>query len=626
MESGTKPLLGQFRGHMKHNCPVLRLVLFSFCLFAISPLSAQNEKTGSSQSSADPSAPRASESIMISGAAPKTGTTFSSRSELVLVPVLVTDGSGKHVSGLKKEDFAIKEDGKVQSVKFLEEIVAKPSPTTLPAQAASVKASVTPSKLAPATYSNQAEEQAPLRIVIILFDMLNSHFKDQVPARRQVVEYLKEDVEPGTLVCLMGLGRGGLRMYHDLTTDAKGLGTALEVAGSQGRHAIAGNLSIGSDDKTPESASSQSFVGHGEFAETGSSGRKDRKFIVINTLEAFRNIAGAYAGVPGRKSLIWVTTGFPFTLDGYKTGSMPGLDKDSLMDILPDYERTWQVLNDANVALYPVDMHGLLNTSAPDATYRMRRGGSAVQQLGKFSRDRQDKNADNLGTLQTFADMTGGKAFYNNNDLVAGFRAAEADSNSSYLLGFYLQKDEKPGWHKIHVELSRPGMHVRARSGYFVARQDHARPDGKDTKDVDVQLAMSSPMNFTGVPITIKWLGVVAPKPTDQPTTGQKQVKKTVAFQISIPSHAATIDEGDGNRVSLNFIAMARTESADEVADFVKKIDGQLKPEIAKRMQEAGLKFDSTMQVPPGHYNVRFVVRDNLSGRVGSVTAPLTVQ
>lgn len=616
---------------MKFNSVIRFLALISFCMLVIVLLSAQNE-TSSSLPTSTPAAaqlaqPVSESSIMSGGAGQKTDTTFSSRSELVLVPVLVTDGSGKHVTGLKKEDFTIKEDGKIQRVRFLEEITAKPSPIPASTPAPKHTPVAKDAAAAPGTYTNAVEEKVPVRIVIVLFDMLNSHFKDQVPARAQVVKYLKHDVEPGTLVCLMGLGRGGLRMYHDLTTDTRGLGAALELAAEGGRHAIPGTLNIGAaDEQTPESASSQSFVGHGEFALTGSSGRKDRKFIIINTLEAFRNIAGAYAGVPGRKSLIWVTGGFPFSLDGYKTGSLPSLDKDSLIDMMPDYERTWQVLNNANVALYPVDMHGLVNTSSADATHGMRRGGNPVKQLADYGKDRQDKNADNLSTMQTFAGMTGGKAFYNNNDLVAGFREAEADSRSSYLLGYYLQKDEKPGWHKIHVEMSRPGMHIRARSGYFMARRDPSRPDVKDEKDLDVQLAMSSPINFTGVPISVKWLGILPDeKATTQAPTDQKRGKKTIAFQISLPSHTATIDEADSNHVSLNFIALARTQNANNAADFVKKIDGRLKPEIAKRMLEGGLKFDSTMQVPPGNYNVRFVVRDNLSGRVGSVTAPLTV-
>jgi VWFA-related protein len=542
---------------------------------------------------------------------PVTAASFSSRSELVLVPVLVNDAQGKHISRLTKEDFKVKENGKAQNVSFVEEIKSRP--------ASAIKRASTTSD----TYTNQTQEQTPLRIVIILFDMLNSHFKDQVPARRQVVTFLREDVDPGTLVCVMGLGRGGLRMYHDLTSDAKGLAAALELSAASGRHAIS-KLDIGADEDTTESASAQSFVGHGQFALTGSSGRKSRSFIVQNTLDAFRNIAGAYAGVPGRKSMIWVTGGFPLSLDGYKPGSMPGLDKDSLVDMLPLYERTWQVLNDANISLYPVDMHGLQNTSAPDATYSMRRGGQSSRQLANYSNNRQAKNADTIGTLQTFAGMTGGKAFYNDNDLVAGLRGAVSDSESSYLVGYYLRNGATSGWHKLTVEVSHPGAHVRARSGFFVMRHDPANAAAADVKDMDVQLAMSSPMNFTGVPFSVRWLGNGPELKPDSVST--RTNKRTVGFQIILPAHTTTIDEANQNQIALSFFGIARTQAATDVADFVKKMDGQLKPEVATRMREAGLKFDSTIELVPGRYNVRFVVRDNLSGRVGSVTAPVTVK
>jgi hypothetical protein len=58
----------------------------------------------------------------------------------------------------------------------------------------------------------------------------------------------------------------------------------------------------------------------------------------------------------------------------------------------------------------------------------------------------------------------------------------------------------------------------------------------------------------------------------------------------------------------------------------VKKIDGQLKPDVAKHLVAGGIKFDSMMMLAPGYYNVRFVVRDNISGHLGSVTAPVTVK
>src|SRR5476649_2880710 len=98
--------------------------------------------------------------------------------------------------------------------------------------------------------------------------------------------------------------------------------------------------------------------------------------------------------------------------------------------------------------MYPVDMHGLLNTAQPDATYRARKGNTSSQ-LGKFTTEKENRSEDSIQSLTSFAGETGGKAFYNNNDLVSGFREAVADSKSSYLLGYYLEPNATPGWHKL---------------------------------------------------------------------------------------------------------------------------------------------------------------------------------
>jgi len=554
----------------------------------------------------------------VAGAAPGSYATaykLQVRTRLVLVPALVNDRKGNFVSGLKASDFTIKDNGNAQPVKFIEEIVAPPAEELAKTQ------------LPPGTFSNSVvTPKAPLRVVIILFDMLNSHFKDQVPARVQLTKYLRTQIAPGTMVALLGLGRGGLRMYHDLTSDTQGLGTELEMAMNSGRHSISTNL----QDEMSETEANEAFVGHGAFAETGSHGRDNRKFIILDTLAAFKNIAGAYASLPGRKSLIWVTGGFPFEVDGSKSTSdgMPSLDKDSLMDILDDYRSTWQALSDANIALYPVDMHGLMSTSMPDATYAAKRGGNAQAALSKFENQKQTRNEDNINTMTTFANETGGKAFYNDNDLVTGFKQAVDDTRSSYLLGYYLEDNAAPGWHKLHVEVNRPGTRIRARTGFLVMKTDPAQPDphGKAPGAVDVDLAMESPMNFTGIPMTVRWIdnGQV---PTAAAPSGGLVAKRKIAFQITLPPHAATLDDAGGqHKVSLNFVALARTPQGDDAVDFVKKIDGVLKPEVARQLDMGRVKFDSTVVLAPGYYNVRFIVRDNLSGNIGSVTAPLVVK
>ena len=101
--------------------------------------------------------------------------------------------------------------------------------------------------------------------------------------------------------------------------------------------------------------------------------------------------------------------------------------------------------------------------------------------------------------------------------------------------------------------------------------------------------------------------------------------KRIVPFQIILPPNSASIGE-NGHNVSINFAGLARNHQGEDVADFVKKIEGNLSPETVRRLALAGIKFDSYLQLTPGYYNVRFVVRDNLNGHVGSVTAPVVVK
>jgi hypothetical protein len=249
------------------------------------------------------------------------------------------------------------------------------------------------------------------------------------------------------------------------------------------------------------------------------------------------------------------------------------------------------------------------------------------QQLAKYESDKQNRLEDNYGTFQTFALETGGKAFYNNNDLIEGFRQAVDDSKSSYLLGYSLEENAAPGWHTLHVDVNQHGAQVRARTGFLVPKTGAAHQQSREVQDSDVQQAMNSPMNFTGIPLVVKWLGtgepVTAPANGVVPGTG----KRTVKFQITISPHGLQMDlSRQQSRISLNLVGLARTREVADAADFVKKIDGSLKPDAARRVEEVGIKFDSSMALEPGYYNVRFVVRDNLSGHLGSVTAPIQVK
>jgi VWFA-related protein len=180
---------------------------------------------------------------------------------------------------------------------------------------------------------------------------------------------------------------------------------------------------------------------------------------IETTIDSFLGIAWSLSGVPGRKWLIWATGGFPFALDSPST--VPG----GYLSLL--YKRTMLALNDAQISIYPVDIRGLANS--PSFVNGKSSGAFSGAAVSRQISNRMWLQQSKTDTLNDFADMTGGKAFYNTNDLAGSFNRAADDASSYYMLGYYLDtKNNKPGWRKLQVKVGKKDVEVRARNGFFV--------------------------------------------------------------------------------------------------------------------------------------------------------------
>ena len=528
----------------------------------------------------------------------KPAATFTARSELVLVPVIVRDKSGAHIGNLKKEDFTVLEERTEQKIAVFEEV----NTTVTRLQRA---------KLSPGEFSNIVTgPQKPTRVTIIALDGINTSIFDQIYARQAIIKYLSKAVENEETVALIVLTRGGIRVIHDFTTDPSVLKAAL--AKVQGDSSPVAENTVQADQEQAleqEEMELQGFADATDFMREAANFQ--RKLGILATMEALQQVADAFAGVPGRKSLIWASAGFPFSIDPSKPLEGKGFPRESISDVMPVYERTWEVLNNANIALYPVDVRGLV-TTGPSAAVRVpvnpRNPAAAVMRTSMV-------HMDTLDTFKRFADMTGGKAYYNTNDLAGAFQQAAADSSAYYMLGFYLDsKDTKPGWRKLEVKVHQSGAHVRAREGFFVTP---ATQDPNRSAKSDMRMALASPLQFTALPIDGRWTET-APSP-------ERPGRKRISFQLALPAGLNLGDPSDTNHVVLEFAAVARTATGEDVDQFGKILDGHLKPETMQRLDQAGMHYSGALDLPPGDYSVRFVVRDNLSGRMGSLIAPLKV-
>jgi VWFA-related protein len=522
--------------------------------------------------------------------AAETQTSFKVRAELVTVPVVVTDKSGAHIENLKKEDFVVLEDGKEQKLATFEEI----QPPLGPLRRTSPQ---------PNQFSNVAPgESSPTRLIMIVLDMINTPFEDQAYAKKQLLKYLADTIDSSQPTSLMVITRSGLKVIHDFTTDPQVLIAALKKV--QGQRQL---VEEASQEAIPEGGDqlSQEISSLMEFQQQTEQAMESfqRRVAIIDTLEAMQQIAQSAAGLPGRKALIWASAGFPFSINDTTMVLTEGPRLDSLADVLPLYEKTWKALNQSQIAVYPVDVRGLTNPGFVSSQIRNPR-------RDYYSRA-QWQHLDTLGTFQVFAQATGGRAFYNTNDLSTAFRKAAEDNASYYLLGYYLDRTgKKTGWHKLGVKVNHEKVHIRARSGFFLTP-----PETEMNEKTALQLALNSRLAYTAIPITARWQDV---KPS---ADGKKQV----IFVLTLSRNSAEIDETDNNHIALEFVAVARTGTGTLADENGRMMDAHLKPASIKQIRESGLDYRGALTIPPGEYTVHFAVQDRLAGRIGTVIAPLKV-
>lgn len=553
--------------------------------------------------------------------------TFSSTSQLVVIPANVSDKAGQYFPNLQKGEFTILEDGKPRDIAVFEE----------------VHTSVTPIRKMPANnlgvYTNLLRGvEVPKRLTVVVLDLLNTPLTDQVRAKQELIKYLSTSVTANQPIALYTIGQRGVTVIHDFTSDPEVLIAALHLL-SPSHHAFtspASGQATHTAVQNPESMGAEESklikamdLGEGNSSPVMEARRRieamiesqDRQNTAFQmrvtatiTLLAMQQIGRALQGVPGRKSVIWATAGFPLSLadaNGYQTfesmrGSEPSTVRESLTGILPLYEKTWRILNEAQVALYPVDVRGLVNEMFIDAS------------INRPSKDFYDMRSWNqqevIGTMKTFAEMTGGRAYYNSNDIAGGFQEAEKDGENYYVLAFYLPRDSKPGWHSLSVKVNRGDVKIRARSGFFVG--DPTKKKDK-TSDMEIGSALESPLEFTGLNFTIRWKDV-----NFDPSSG----KIHAGYEVSIPPGNIAIDGAAKNRFSV--ILLSAVKKADgTIAGKIntESFEGNLKEETVKKMTFGGVVYDNSLELTPGDYTVTFVVRDSVSGHIGSVIAPLHV-
>jgi VWFA-related protein len=559
--------------------------------------------TTTTPSATVPASPYAANSSMPVGISPQLASDegkleFRTETILVQVPVIVTDKNGNHMHGLPKENFHLLENGKEQAISTFEEVVA-------------TNARLFPLPAKPGEFRNLTlPEQQPHPVTVIALDTVNTPFLDQTYGRHELVKYLANNLVASQALALMIITSHGLKIVQGLTADPSALLQAVkkvsgELPGNQGidldaqADAATGNIpmvpmaSPGSD---PTSAMA-AFVEHGDALYA----QFYQATAIETTLNAFRAIAWSLSGIPGRKSLIWATGSFPFVI------SSPDVVPGGYLS--PLYERTMQELAAAQISVYPIDVRGLVDSVG------MGEGSQVGVPTTQHMNNRMWLQKSKIDSLNEFADMTGGKAFYNTNDLATSFKRAAEDGSSYYLLGYYLDtKNDHAGWRQLKVKVDKKDTEVRARKGLFVT---NATIRAEMTRNTDMNYALASALEGTGVPLTVKWLEVSG--------FGDKKIAQLL---IRLPPNSVSLVGRDQNQLNFDFALAAYSDKSKDGKPILtrgKVINPTIAPGKLATLHTDGVGFTDALELPPGQYSVRVVIRDNMTGKIGSVTAPLTV-
>jgi hypothetical protein len=126
--------------------------------------------------------------------------------------------------------------------------------------------------------------------------------------------------------------------------------------------------------------------------------------------------------------------------------------------------------------------------------------------------------------------------------------------------------------------------------------------------------ALRSPNEGTGVPMTVEWV-----------TVASMGDRRKAVFFAHMPAGSLSFDPGSRDQLNFDFAALAYDNNGKEAGQAVQSFTKPVPQDQLASVRANGVGFRNALELAPGKYTVRFVVRDNVTGKVGSVTAPLTV-
>jgi VWFA-related protein len=510
------------------------------------------------------------------------GFTLKVQTDIVLTNVVVRDKkTGEVVKGLKASDFTILENGKPQTIasfdyQNVDEAAVLREKTTVTGKA-------TIAQLLNQDFAANTEQLRDHRLIVMFFDLSSMQPEDTDRAVEAAQDYINKKMQPADLVALVSMATG-LSMDQDFTSDKAALLRGVgKYNGTEGTGFANGN----------EGGNS------GGTADDGSSfTADDSEYNSLNTdreLYAIRTIAKSLERVDQRKSMLYFSGGL--TRQGIENqASMRAATNEAVK---------------ANMAIYSVDSRGLQALPpVGNASTGSLRGTASYS--GGAMQSQLDANFGSQEVLATLSSDTGGKAFFDSNDFAPAFQQVQHDTEAYYIVGFHSTNTARDGSYRhLTVRLNRSDVKIDYRPGYY-APADFQHQKTED-REVALTEELRSDLPATDVAVYLQALYFRL-----------DEGKFFVPVSLIIPgSQIHSVKNGDRDKANIDVIGQVKNAQGIVVGNVRDNV--KLALDAAQQVQRKNIQYSTGFTLAPGRYHLKFVVRENQTGAMGSFETDLQV-
>jgi VWFA-related protein len=505
---------------------------------------------------------------------------LSVNADIVLTNVVVRDKkTGAVVKGLKASDFTILEDKKPQRISSFDYQNVDEA-AVLNEKTTSGKATV--ADLLERNFAASPDQLKDHRLIVLFFDLSSMQDEDIDRAVDAATNYVNKQMAPADLVAMVSMSTG-LSMDQDFTSDKAALLKVLAKYNGSDETGFA-NGTTGSTDGTSD--------------DTSAFAADDTEYNSLNTdreLLAIRSISKSLERVDQRKSMLYFSGGL--TKNGIENQA-------SLRAATNEAAK-------ANLAIYSVDTRGLQALPpVGDASKGSLRGNSAYS--GAAATAQLTANYGSQETLSTLAADTGGKFFSDSNDFGPAFEQVQHDTEAYYILGFHSTNAARDGSYRhLTVKVNRNDVKLEFRPGYY------APADFKHQKTEDREFALTEQMR-SNVPATdvAVYLQALYFKQGDN--------NSFIPMSLIVPgSQIPFVSGGNQDKASLDILGQVKNAQGIAVGNVRETV--KLALDASQQVQRKNIQYSTGFTLAPGRYHVKFIVRENQTGNMGSFETDLQV-